>query len=295
MSAMMRLVFVSGLSGAGKTIALKQYEDLGYYCIDNIPLDLIELLIDHALRSDDPRYHRLALGIDARAKPSEIANFHRFYDTLGPKGVDASVTFLIADSETLLRRYNETRRKHPLSGPDTSLYEAIHSERQLLKPIADLADLPIDTTHLNLHELRQLILARQPGEAAAERMTVQLLSFGYKNGIPGDADFIFDARCLKNPHWVTELRPLTGLDAEVARFLEADALTNEWYGDVYSYLLRWLPQFQAQDRAYVTIAVGCTGGQHRSTYLVERLGQALRERFHSVVVKHRELWRAKGQ
>ncbi len=292
MSAMMRLVFVSGLSGAGKTIALKQYEDLGYYCIDNIPLDLIAPLIDHALRSDDMRYRKLALGIDARAKPSEIANFHRYYDTLGPKGVDASVTFLIADSETLLRRYNETRRKHPLSGPDISLLEAIHRERQLLKPIADLADLPIDTTHLNLHELRQLILARQPGEAAADRMTVQLLSFGYKNGIPSDADFIFDARCLKNPHWVAELRPLTGLDAEVARFLETDALTNEWYNDVYSYLLRWLPQFQSQDRAYVTVAVGCTGGQHRSTYLVERLGRALRERFHSVVVKHRELWQA---
>jgi UPF0042 nucleotide-binding protein len=291
----MRLVFVSGLSGAGKTIALKQYEDLGYYCIDNIPLDLIELLIDHALRSDDLRYRKLALGIDARAKPSEIANFHRFYDTLGPRGVDASVTFLIADSETLLRRYNETRRKHPLSGPDTSLYEAIHRERLLLKPIADLADLPIDTTHLNLHELRQLILAREPGEAAAERMTVQLLSFGYKNGTPGDADFIFDARCLRNPHWVAELRPLSGLDEQVASFLEADALTNEWYNDVHAFLLHWLPRFQAQDRAYVTIAVGCTGGQHRSTYLVERLGRALRERFHSVVVKHRELWRAKGQ
>lgn len=292
MSAMMRLVFVSGLSGAGKTIALKQYEDLGYYCIDNIPLDLIATLIDHALRSDDMRYRKLALGIDARATPSEIANFHRYYDTLGPKGVDAAVTFLIADSDTLLRRYNETRRKHPLSGPDTSLYEAIHRERQLLKPIADLADLPIDTTHLNLHELRQLILARQPGDAAAERMTVQLLSFGYKNGIPGDADFIFDARVLRNPHWVAELRPLTGLDAEVARFLESDSLTNEWYSDVCSYLLRWLPQFQAQDRAYVTVAIGCTGGQHRSTYLVERLGRALRERFHSVVVKHRELRQA---
>jgi UPF0042 nucleotide-binding protein len=294
MSEMMRLVFVSGLSGAGKTIALKQYEDLGYYCIDNIPLDLIEPLIDHALRNDDTRYHKLALGIDARAQPSEIADFQRYYDTLGPKGVNASVTFLIADPETLLRRYNETRRKHPLSGPDISLYEAIYRERQLLKPIADLADLPIDTTHLNLHELRQLILARQPGDATAGKMTVQLLSFGYKNGTPEDADFIFDARCLRNPHWVTELRPLTGLDAEVAQYLESDPLTHEWYDDVHGYLLRWLPRYQAQDRAYVTIAIGCTGGQHRSTYLVERLGKALREHFHSVVVKHRELWRTKG-
>jgi UPF0042 nucleotide-binding protein len=291
MSATMRLVIVSGLSGAGKTIALKQYEDLGYYCIDNIPLDLIEPLIDHALRSDDMRYRKLALGIDARAKPSEIADFHRYYDTLRPKGVDASVLFLIADSDTLLRRYNETRRKHPLSDRDTSLFEAIHRERLLLKPIADLADLPIDTTHLNLHQLRQLILARQPDEVAAERMTVQLLSFGYKNGIPDDADFIFDARCLKNPHWVPELRPMTGLDHDVAAFLEGDALTNEWYQDVYSYLLRWLPQFQAQDRAYVTIAAGCTGGQHRSPYMVERLGVALRQRFNTVVVKHRELKR----
>ena len=289
MSEMMRLIFVSGLSGAGKTIALRQYEDLGYYCIDNIPLDLIAPLIDHALRSDDTRYRKLALGIDARAKSSEIANFQRYYDTLRPKGVNASVTFLIADTDTLLRRYNETRRKHPLSGPDTSLFEAIHRERLFLKPIADLADLPIDTTHLNLHELRQVILAREPGEAAAERMTVQLLSFGYKNGIPEDADFIFDARCLKNPHWVADLRPLTGLDAAVAGFLEADPLTGEWYSDVYSYLLRWLPQFQSQDRAYLTVAVGCTGGQHRSTYLVERLGKALRDRFHSVVVKHREI------
>jgi UPF0042 nucleotide-binding protein len=286
---MMHLVFVSGLSGAGKTVALKQYEDLSYYCIDNIPLDLIEPLIDHALRSNDLRYRKLALGIDARAKPSEIADFPRYFDSLRSRGVDAHVLFLTANEDALLRRYTETRRKHPLSGPDLSLLEAIRFERRLLEPIANIADVAIDTTRMNLHELRDAIFAHLPDAAHAGKLSVLFLSFGYKNGVPDGADFIFDARCLKNPHWVPELRALNGKDEAVARFLESDPLTEEWFNDTQNYLARWLPRFQAQDRAYVTVAIGCTGGQHRSVYLTERLGRNFREQLDAIVVKHREL------
>jgi UPF0042 nucleotide-binding protein len=287
----MQLIFVSGLSGAGKTVALKQYEDRGYYCIDNIPLDLVEPLIDHALRSNDLRYRQLALGIDARAKPSEIADFPRYFDTLRSRGVDAHVLFLTANEDALLRRYNETRRKHPLSSADLSLLEAIRSESKLLEPIANIADVAIDTTRMNLHELRDAIFARLPDATHAGKLSVLFLSFGYKNGIPDGADFIFDARCLKNPHWVPELRALNGTDEAVVQYLEADPLTGEWFKDTQSYLAQWLPRFRAQDRAYVTVAIGCTGGQHRSVYLVERFGRAFRDKLDVVVVKHRELGR----
>lgn len=284
----MHLVFISGLSGAGKTVALKQYEDLGYYCIDNIPLDLLEPLIAHALAGGEARYRRLALGIDARATPQEIRGFPRFFDTLRARGVDARVLFLSADEDVLLRRYNETRRRHPLSTPDVSLLEAIRLERALLQPIADLADVPLDTSRMNLHDLRNAIHARLP-EAADGKLAVLFLSFGFKNGIAEGADLVFDARCLANPHWVPELRALNGRDAAVAAYLEADPLTQEWLADVEHYLRRWLPRFQAQDRAYLTVAVGCTGGQHRSVYLVEHLGELFREHFQTVIVKHREL------
>ncbi len=288
MSAKMQLAIISGLSGAGKTVALKQYEDLGYYCIDNIPIDLVEPLIAHVIQKGDPRYRKLAVGIDARANPTDIEQFPRYLDSLNDHSIEAQIVFLSASDEALLRRYHETRRKHPLSGHDLSLLEAIRCERQLLAPIANLADLQIDTTHMNLHELRVEIHTRLHASAAG-KLELLILSFGYKNGLPDGADFVFDARCLANPHWVPELRPLTGLAPAVARYLEARPETAEWLNDVCNYLARWLPHFQAQDRAYVTVALGCTGGQHRSVYLAERLGAEFRDRFDAVVVKHREL------
>lgn len=284
----MRLVIVSGLSGAGKTVALKQYEDRGYYCIDNIPLDLVQPLLTHAVDNPGPRYRKLALGIDARCDPLEIERFPAVLDALRDQAIDVRVLFLTADDSVILRRYNETRRRHPLANPEVSLLDAIRLERKLLKPIADLADVPLDTTHLNLYELRAAVGARLP-EQGTHGLSVLFLSFGFKNGGPEGADFLFDARLLPNPHWVPDLRALTGRDAPVIDYFKSQVLVGQFLDDTRGYLERWLPAFEAQDRAYVTVAIGCTGGQHRSVYLAERLGQAFAGRFEQVVVKHREL------
>jgi UPF0042 nucleotide-binding protein len=290
MSDGMQLAIISGLSGAGKTVALRQYEDLGYYCIDNMPIDFVQPLIAHVVGTKETRYRKLGVGIDARANPRDIAEFPRYFDSVRGLDIDASVVFLTASDDVLLRRYHETRRKHPLSGENTSLLEAIRAERRLLEPIANLADLELDTSHMNLHELR-LELLRRINASSAGKLEVLFLSFGYKNGVPEGADFVFDARCLANPHWVPELRALTGLDGAVAAYLEQRAETGEWLEDVRAYLTRWLPRFQAQDRTYVTVALGCTGGQHRSVYLAERLAADFRRHFDAVTVKHRELAR----
>jgi len=284
----MRLVIVSGLSGAGKTVALKQYEDRGYYCIDNIPLDLVQPLLTHAVDNPGPRYRKLALGIDARCDPLEIERFPAVLDSLRGQAIDVHVLFLTADDNVILRRYNETRRRHPLSNAEVSLLDAIRLERRLLKPIADLADVPLDTTHLNLYELRAAVGARLP-EPGTHGLSLLFLSFGFKNGGPEGADFVFDARVLPNPHWVPDLRALTGRDAPVIDYFKSQTLVSQFLDDTRAYLERWLPAFEAQDRPYVTVAIGCTGGQHRSVYLAERLGQAFAGRFEQVVVKHREL------
>lgn len=286
--ARMKLTIVSGLSGAGKTVALRQYEDLGWFCIDNIPLGLIEPLLVHALNSGDARYNRVAIGVDARAAPAEIEDFPRSVDELRGRDIEVDVLFLHCDDPVLLKRYNDTRRKHPLSDGETSLVEAIQRERQLLKPVSDAADSVLDTTALNLHELREAIHRRLP-EARGGRLSVLLLSFGFKNGMPDGVDFLFDARCLPNPHWEPRLRPLNGRDEPVAAWLGQQSDVSQFRDDLQRFLERWLPHYREQDRAYVTVAVGCTGGQHRSVYLVEALGAMLREKFDQVIVKHREL------
>lgn len=283
----MKLVVVSGLSGAGKTVALRQYEDLGWYCIDNIPLDFVEPLVAHALINSDPRYARMAIGVDARESPTQIGYFPDHLESLRTRGVDVDVLFLTADEEIILKRYSETRRKHPLSDGQTSLVEAIRQERALLAPIANAADVTLDTTRLNLHELRTAIDTRMPGGAA--KLSVLFLSFGFKNGIPNGADYLFDVRCLPNPHWVPALRPLSGRDAAVADYLGVQPEVQAMQADITQFLERWLPAYEAQDRAYVTIGIGCTGGQHRSVYLVEQLAPHFKQHFNQVVIKHREL------
>ena len=283
----MKLVVVSGLSGAGKTVALRQYEDLGWYCIDNIPLDFVEPLVAHALINSDPRYARMAIGVDARESPTQIGYFPEHLESLRTRGVDVDVLFLTAEEEIILKRYSETRRKHPLSDGQTSLVEAIRQERALLAPIANAADVTLDTTRLNLHELRTAIDTRMPGGAA--KLSVLFLSFGFKNGIPNGADYLFDVRCLPNPHWVPALRPLSGRDAAVSEYLGAQPEVLAMQADITRFLERWLPAYEAQDRAYVTVGVGCTGGQHRSVYLVEQLAPHFKQHFNQVVIKHREL------
>jgi RNase adapter protein RapZ len=281
----MKLVIVSGLSGAGKTVALKQYEDLGYYCIDNLPLGLLGPLSLRALHNR--RYAKLAVGVDARASPREIARFQNTLARQRKRGVDAQVLFLTASDAVILRRYHETRRKHPLTSARLSLSEAIQRERELLYPIADVADVTIDTTGMNLHTLREELRLRQPDKPG--RMSLVLLSFGYKNGIPPGADYVFDVRCLPNPHWIPKLSARDGRHKSVARFLEKDPRAAKMAHDIRAFLERWLPAFEREDRAYATVAVGCTGGRHRSVYVVERLAQAFKGRYEPVVVKHKEL------
>ena len=280
----MKLVIVSGLSGAGKTVALKQYEDLGYYCIDNLPLGLLGPL---SLRRKGARYQKIAVGIDARASGPEIARFQKTLARLRGRGVEAQVMFLTAQDDVILRRYSETRRKHPLAGDNLTLADAVQRERRLLYPIADVADVTIDTTSLNLHDLREAIRLRLPESPGT--LSLLLASFGYKNGIPQGADYVFDVRSLPNPHWIPELSPLTGLDAPVAAFLEKDPAPLKMVRDIQEFLERWLPAYQAQDRAYVTVAIGCTGGRHRSVYVVEKLAATFRGKYDPVVVKHKEL------
>ena len=284
----MRLVIVSGLSGAGKTVALKRYEDRGYYCIDNIPLDLVQPLLRHAIDHPGPRYRKLALGIDGRCDPLEIERFPAALAALREQSIDVRVLFLSADDDAIVRRYNETRRRHPLAGAEVSLLDAIRHERRLLAPIANLADVPLDTTHLNLYELRAAIDAQLP-EPGSHGLSVLFLSFGFKHGGPDSADFVFDARMLPNPHWVPDLRRLDGRDAPVIDYFAGQTMVGQFLDDTRGYLERWLPALEAQDRPYVTVAIGCTGGQHRSVYLAERLAEAFAGRFEQVVVKHREL------
>ena len=280
----MKLVIVSGLSGAGKTVALKQYEDLGYYCVDNLPLGLLASL---SLRARNKRYAKLAVGIDARASTREIARFQKTLARHKERGVETQVMFLTAADEVILRRYSETRRKHPLTGEKLTLAEAIQRERTVLEPIADAADVTIDTSALNLHDLREAIRLRLPENPG--RLSLVLMSFGYKNGLPEGADYVFDVRSMPNPYWQPTLSPLDGRAPAIAEFLEKDPSVPKMTHDIQEFLETWLPGFQAQDRAYVTVAIGCTGGRHRSVYVVEKLAAAFRVRYEPVVVKHKEL------
>ncbi|HUR40368.1 MAG TPA: RNase adapter RapZ [Verrucomicrobiae bacterium] len=281
----MKLVIISGLSGAGKTVALKQYEDLGFFCIDNLPMGLLGPLAQRSLRNE--RYARLAVGIDARASPREIARFPEILARQRERGVDCQVLFLTAHDDVILRRYSETRRKHPLTDAKLSLSEAISRERELLDPIANVADATLDTSDLNLHGLREAIARRQPD--GARRLSLVLTSFGYKNGLPSGADYVFDVRWMPNPHWVPQLKPLDGRAPAVVKFLEKEVGVRQMTKDIADFLEAWLPRFVSQDRAYVTVAIGCTGGRHRSVYVVEKLAAALRGQYDPVVVKHKEL------
>ncbi|MGD8618625.1 MAG: RNase adapter RapZ [Gammaproteobacteria bacterium] len=284
----MSLVIISGLSGSGKSVALNALEDMGYYCIDNLPAGLLDAFAseirDQYLAADG----KAAAGIDARSMPQQLEQFPGIIAGLEAKGIATRILFLQADDTTLLQRFSETRRKHPLSGKDTPLADAITRERQLLAPIAASADLFIDTSHTNVHQLRQLVMETQEN-TGQESFSLLLRSFGYKHGIPADADFVFDARCLPNPHWEPTLRNLTGRDSGVVEFLEKEPLVQAFYQQLADFLTTWIPHFRADNRSYLSIAIGCTGGQHRSVYLVERLAAQLSPQVSNIVKRHREI------
>jgi UPF0042 nucleotide-binding protein len=283
-----RLIFLSGLSGSGKSVALHMLEDLDFYCVDNIPAALLRSFISHTVRSGSPVYQRTAIGIDARNPDEEIATVPTLLDELKRSGIRCELVFLVASDEELLRRFAETRRKHPLSRHGENLHEAIAIERALLEPVINAADLLIDTSRMGVHELRELI-NRRVGKRPSDRMSVLCESFGYKYGIPGDADFVFDARSLPNPYWDPNLRPLTGHDAQVAAYLEAQPAVANFIEDIVRFIQARLPEHQAANRRYLTLAVGCTGGQHRSVYIVEQLAARIATLWSPVAVRHTAL------
>jgi RNase adapter protein RapZ len=285
---LVRLIFLSGLSGSGKSVALHMLEDLDFYCIDNIPAALLQTFISHTVRSGAPVYQRTAVGIDARNPDADIATVPMLLDELKRSGIHCELLFLVTSDEELLRRFAETRRKHPLSRQGESLHDAIAFERALLEPVVNVADLVIDTSRMGVHELRELI-NRRVGKRPRDRMSVLFESFGFKYGIPGDADFVFDARSLPNPYWEPSLRALTGRDQPVVRFLEAQPGVARFIEDVGNFIEARIPEHQAANRRYLTVAVGCTGGQHRSVYIVEHLAARIAARWPQVALRHSAL------
>lgn len=284
----MKLVIVSGLSGSGKSVALHTLEDLDYYCIDNLPVALLEPFVAQLLDHPQPGQDAVAVGIDARNQSADLQHFPEILKRLRSRGTGIEILYLQADDETLLKRFSETRRRHPLSRGNRTLADAIREERSLLQPISANASLHIDTTHTNVHQLRDLVQERVAGKSDGA-LSLLFKSFGYKHGIPEDADFVFDVRCLPNPHWDPRLRPQTGLDHDVVEYLDEQPLADEMYEHIRSFLDAWIPRFESENRSYLTVALGCTGGQHRSVYLAERLGTHFRGRYPSVLVRHREL------
>ncbi|MCP3849910.1 MAG: RNase adapter RapZ [Gammaproteobacteria bacterium] len=285
----MKLQIVSGLSGSGKTIALQVLEDMDYYCIDNLPLELLSELVEKSLK-DRPYLENVAIGIDARTVGSNFLNFHSVIQQINKNNndIDCQVLFLHAQTNILLKRFSETRRKHPLTNEQTSLEEAIEREHLVLDTVKNESSQQIDTSTTNVHQLRDKIkrlisLNNQP------IMALQFLSFGFKHGLPSDMDMMFDMRCLPNPHWEPSLRPLTGKDKAVADFLNQQDSCDNMFEDIQRYVEKWLSCFEENNRNYLTIAIGCTGGQHRSVYMVERLTQYFKQQRDSVIARHKEL------
>lgn len=284
----MRLIVVSGLSGSGKSVALNMLEDLDYYCVDNIPAGLLPGFIAYTVRTNEPAYRLTAVGVDARNRPEDLADVPRLVEELRRSGVGCEMLFLRAENEVLLKRFSETRRRHPLSRTGLGLQEALDQEARLLAPVANAADLTVDTSRLSVHELRELVRERVV-ERKDGGPSLLFQSFAYRHGIPDDADFVFDARALPNPYWDPALREFTGRDAAVVRFLDQQEEVARFAADLQGFLERWLPSLVRSNRSYITIAVGCTGGQHRSVYLAEKLAAHFNGRFGQALIRHRDL------
>jgi len=284
----MKLIIVSGLSGSGKSVTLDTLEDAGFYCTDNLPVALLPDFATLLADSDKTLFSKAAVGIDARSDQSSLEQFAAFIDQLKLNNVDYEVIFLRASKQSLLKRFSETRRKHPLSNDNTSLDEAIDLELDRLSLITSHASIQIDTTQTNVHQLRSLIRERVTLDND-NSISFQIMSFGYKHGAPNDVDFVFDARCLPNPYWEPNLRAFTGKDAVVIDFLDSKKLVQRYLDDTAQFLTRWVPEFINTNRNYLSVAIGCTGGQHRSVYLTEKLAQHLSIQGLNIITRHREL------
>jgi len=288
MPSQTRLLIISGLSGSGKSVALHVLEDLGYYCIDNMPAALLRSLVDEITQQEELPETRVAVGVDARNRQSDLAALPGLIAELQRDNIQTELLFLQAADEILLKRFSETRRRHPLAEHGTELRQAIERERHLLGPVINAADLIIDTSRTSVYELADAIRDRVD-RRKSDMLSVLIESFGFKHGIPADADFVFDLRCLPNPYWEASLRNQSGQDEDVIAFLDQQALFNQMYEDILAFLSRWIPEYVGFDRNYLTVAIGCTGGQHRSVYMADKLASALKQIHDPVLTRHNEL------
>ncbi|MCC2604857.1 RNase adapter RapZ [Planctobacterium marinum] len=279
----MKLIVISGRSGSGKSVVLRALEDLGYYCVDNLPVSMLPTLT-HAVVSE---YDQIAVSIDVRNLPKDPEQLTENLDFL-PNKTDLTIIYLDASDDILVKRYSETRRLHPLSKNNISLADAIVKERELLVPIYERADLHIDTDKLSIHQLAELVRERILGKKSS-RLVLVFESFGFKNGIPKDADYVFDVRFLPNPHWIPELKPYSGKDAPVAQYLTAQPIVVKVIGQFQNLIETWLPHLERNNRSYVTVAIGCTGGQHRSVFIAETLANYFSVAHPDVQIRHRDL------
>ena len=284
----MRLVIVSGLSGSGKTVALHTLEDSGFYCIDNLPLGMLPELVENMINTRPQPYDQVAVAIDARSGVDSSDQFGEIMRQISKHDLSLKVLFLSCDTSRLLKRFSETRRKHPLSREGLPLSDAIQQEKKLLEDIHANADLSIDSSSMNVHELRQMIIDRLTSQTGSE-MGILIQSFGFKNGVPVDTDFIFDVRCLPNPHWEESLKPLSGRDRAVIKYLESYSDVDDMFTSIHQFLTDWIPRFEKENRSYMAISIGCTGGKHRSVYLVERITKALKKDRVNLSLRHRDL------
>ncbi len=282
---MISLVIISGRSGSGKSTALNVLEDQGFYCIDNLPATLLPPLIERLLRQQTTS--RICVSIDARNIATDLASFTNIISDIDSAQVNTNIIYLDSRNDILVKRFSETRRKHPLSDANTDLAAALVKETHLLEPIAEQADLSVDTSNLTIHQLQDLI--RHRVVQAGQDFALLFQSFAFKHGVPVDGDFVFDVRCLPNPHWQEELRQMTGLDELVIDFLSNNQDVEEMLADIADYLAKWLPRFRENNRSYLTVAIGCTGGQHRSVYMASRLAEMFSNDYANVQVRHREL------
>ena len=278
----MELIIISGRSGSGKSVALRVLEDLGYYCVDNIPVNLLPSLV----RSVSDNYDKIAVSIDVRNLPKEQQEFNDILEYL-PGFANPTLFYLDSDDQTLIKRFSETRRLHPLSIDSLPLDLAIKQEKILLDVLITRADFMIDTTDLSVHQLAESIREKILGKKD-KKLIITFMSFGFKHGIPKEADYVFDARFLPNPHWEPDLKPLTGLDKPVKDYLASHNIVQKFTWQIQTFVQTWLPHLERNNRSYLTIAIGCTGGQHRSVYLAQTIGESFSKTHANVKIRHRE-------
>lgn len=280
----MHLLILSGRSGSGKTVSLNALEDFGFYCVDNLPVIMLPELVSK-IAKEQPR---LAISIDARNLPKDMNELKTVIAQVKKPGAQCDIVYLDAEDKTILTRFSETRRKHPLSSQEVTLQEALKQEQTLLSPLSNMADLTVDTSRLSKHQLCELIRERV-AEQKNQTCQVMVKSFGFKHGMPSEADFIFDVRCLPNPYWQPSLRSYGGTDQAVIDFLQSQPEVNLMIEDITRFLESWIPKFEADNRSYLTVGIGCTGGQHRSVYIAEKIVQAIEKDSYQMQIRHRDL------